>query len=342
MKYLQIAIIGILLFIGRIYPAESLNKILGIIGDISITQVDYEIAEEKYDKIIKFIPEELVPKGKSRKTKVIDYLIMNAIIDLTAREETIQVNQSRIDAELKRRMKIMGIIDRASFEKIIEQQTGLPFDLWLSELPHQIKKSQLMQIRINTQLPSEQEIRDWYNKNKRKVGFELKYREIAVVPRNPSVAEERRVYQEISEIYRSVAGNPKAFNLVAAGPRNQSPLPGGRMDWIPAFELFNKSRIIASLAASTGIGTISKVFRDERKRYCILKLEGKRPTPLATVRRGIQNLLYREKEDASFSAWIQQRKKEIPITIFDKQYLSENKLENTNDDFKFEENDEKD
>ncbi|MEM7184411.1 MAG: putative peptidyl-prolyl cis-trans isomerase [Spirochaetota bacterium] len=333
-------VLCIFLYAVQLGSAESLNKILGIVGRISITQIDYDIAKEKYNKIEKFIPDQLIQKGKSLKTKVIDYLIINAIVDMTAEEETIQVNEARLEAELKRRMKVMGIDNRKEFETVISQQTKLPFDIWLSELPHQIKKSQLMQIRISTQLPSEKEIRDWYRKNKKKVGFELKYREIAVVPRNSSIQEEKRVYDEISEIYRAVGRDPKAFNLVADGPRNRSNLRGGRMGWIPAFELFNKSRIIASLAASIGIGSISRVFRDETKRYCIIKLEGRRPTPLSSVRRGIQNLLYRQKEDSSFAAWIEQRKKEIPITIFDKEYLAENKLQVPDEDFKFKDTDE--
>ena len=74
--------------------AESLNKILGIVGRISITQIDYDVAKEKYNKIEKFIPDQLIQKGKSLKTKVIDYLIINAIVDMTAEEETIQVNEA--------------------------------------------------------------------------------------------------------------------------------------------------------------------------------------------------------------------------------------------------------
>ncbi|MCB1156866.1 MAG: putative peptidyl-prolyl cis-trans isomerase [Leptospiraceae bacterium] len=324
----------------NVYPGDSLNSILAIVGSVSITKFDYEDGLEKYEKLKKFMPDLEKKKEGSIKSRVLDFLIMRAIVDLTADEETIQVNKSRIEGEIQKRMELMQIDDPKKFEQVIESQTGLPYDLWVGEIPFQIKKAQLMQIRIPTQLPNEEEIQDWYNKNKTKVGFEMRYREIALVPNGSSIKEEQRIFKDISNIYKKVRGNRSAFISLASSSQNESKLYHGLMDWSPAFEIFNKSKVIASVAARMGIGTISEVFRDEKKRYCILLLEGKRPTPLEHIRTGIQNILYREKEDMTFARWIEQRRKEINIQIFDSEYLNEHGLPLPSQEFVIKDSDE--
>jgi putative peptidyl-prolyl cis-trans isomerase len=326
-----------------VHSGESLNQIMATVGHISITMLDYENGLDKYQKLTKVFPVPKTEQKFSLKTRVMNYLITRAIVDITADEETIQVNESRIESEIKKRMEIMGIETKEQFQKVTQTQTGLPYELWLDEMPFQIKKAQLMQIRVNTQLPTEEEIRIWYNKNKEKVGFELKVREIAIVPKDGSLQEEKRIYDEIAAISSEIRKDKSAFALIANGPRNQSRFRGGLIDWMPAFELYNQNQTITSIAANMRDGMISDIFRDDKKRYCIIKLEGKRPTPLDTIRRGIQNILYREKEESAFDEWIVQRKKEIPITIYDKEYLTENKIDAPLEKFDYstEEDDEK-
>ncbi|MBE7412581.1 MAG: putative peptidyl-prolyl cis-trans isomerase [Leptospiraceae bacterium] len=315
-----------------IFSAESLNKILATIKNTSITQIDYEYGEDKYKKLSKFLPK--INHKASMKTQVLDFLIARAIVDITAEEESIQVTEKRIDTEIEKRMEVMGIKDRAVFEKNIQAQTGMSFDMWVSELPYQIKKGQLLQVRVNTKLPSDKEILSWYNANKNKVGFEIRLREIALIPSKHSLEEETRISKEITAIRNEALKDPESFKLIASGPRNQSNYKnGGLIDWIPAFELYKQNKIAATVAMGLPEGKISDVFRDERKRYCIIKMEGKRPTPLELVKKGIQNMLYRDKEEDSFDNWVLSRRREISITIYDKEYIKENKLDTPEESF---------
>jgi len=330
----KIFLITVLIFSSSaVFSAESLNKILAIVKNISITQIDYEHGEEKYKKLSKFLPK--VNHRASMKTQVLDFLIARAIVDITAEEESIQVTEKRIETEIEKRMEVMGIKDRATFEKNIQSQTGMNFDMWISELPYQIKKGQLLQVRVNTKLPSDKEIQEWYNANKNKVGFEVKFREIALIPPKNSLEEETKISKEITSIRNETLKDPGAFKLIASGPRNQSNYRanGGLVDWIPAFELYKLNKIAATIAMGLQEGRVSDVFRDERKRYCIIKLEGKRPTPLELVKKGIQNMLYRDKEEDSFDGWILSRRREMSITIYDKEYIKENKLEAPEESF---------
>lgn len=303
---------------------ESLNNIIAIVGGISISQIDYERGKERYKIISKFAPP--TRKRKSFRTQVIDFLIDRAIIDLVAEEESITVNEKRIESEIEKRMEQTGSKTLEEFKQNVPKQTGMSFDDWLSDLPYQIKKGQIMQIRVSTPLPSEQEIRSWYNKNRQKVGFELRFREIAIAPRDASIDEESRIYKEITEIRSKVLKDPSLFRLIASGPRNSSSFRGGYVNWIPAFDLYKQSPVVASTASQTKPGKISEIYRDERKRYCILYMEGMRATPLESVRKGIQNVLYRDKEQQAYENWLQSMRDEISITTYDPIYNRENNI----------------
>ncbi|WP_017850928.1 putative peptidyl-prolyl cis-trans isomerase [Leptospira interrogans] len=315
-----------LFFLRPTHAAESLNRVIATVGTVSISELDLDDATEKYNRLQKHLKHE--DYRKSFRTRIIDFLIDRAIVDVVAEEESIQVNEQRVDSEIEKRMEVMGITNRKQFEKTMETSSGMPFELWATELPYQIKKGQLLQLKIAVPPPNEQEIRSWYNQNKDKVGFEIRYRIISIAPENDSIQEENRLYKEVSEIRKSILADPSSFALIAGSPRNDPALRArrGMVEWISSFDLYKYSKITATIAAPLPNGGVSEVFRDERKRYCILKIEGKRPTPMENLRGGIQNILYRDKEEDTFHRWLKESRAEIPIQIFDEAYRKENKI----------------
>ncbi|MCB1142065.1 MAG: putative peptidyl-prolyl cis-trans isomerase [Leptospiraceae bacterium] len=309
---------------------ETINRIIATIGQKSVTQMDYDKALEKYKLLFKNTKS---PYKGSLNTQIIDFLISRLIIEITSDEETITVTPKRIESEISRIMENSGISDRLAFEKHITERMGIPFQVWEEELPYQIMKNQLIQVRVPVRSPTEEEIQKWYNQNKSKIGFEFKYREIAIVPKNKSFDEEDRVSNEINQIKKEIRKDKSSFNLIASGPRNNSFHRNGFVDWTPIGEIFKENRFVANYLMQLKEGTFSDVFRDEKNRYCIIKVEGKRFTPLEVIRRYIQNVLQGEKIEASFDEWILERRKELPIFIYDKSYLIENKLEAPDESF---------
>lgn len=324
--------LGIIFFlagmISSLFAYESLNQVLAIVGTKSISQLEYEQGVERYKQISKY----MAPNRKkgSLHSQVLDFLIDRAIIDIVSEEESIQVNEKRIEAEIQKRMDSQGITDLEQFKKIIAQQYNAPYEQWIDDLPFQIKKAQLLQLRITPAPPSEQDILAWYNKNKAKVGFEFKFREFVLSPVNTSVDEEQKIFQELNDIRAKSIKDPTFFKLVASGPRNESrsKSSGGLVNWIATFELYKTQPITASILNQVGPGKFSDVFRDDRKRYCLVYVEGMRPTPVDSVRKGIQGLLYREKEQSSFEEWLAGMRKTTSITIIDPVYIKENSITN--------------
>ncbi|PJZ69189.1 putative peptidyl-prolyl cis-trans isomerase [Leptospira perolatii] len=338
-KLLPLSVKGICIFaLGislstSIQSADSLNRILATVGNQSISEQDYEDAQDKYHKLQRFLKGE--DPRKSIRTRIIDFLIDRAIVDAIAEEESIQVNEKRVEGEIEKRMELLGVTNRKQFEKTMENNSGMPFDLWITELPYQIKKGQLLQYKIAIPPPSEKEIRSWYNINKDKVGFEIRYRVIAITPNDDSISEESRVHKEVTELRKTLSADPNSFALIAGSARNDATLRArkGIVEWISSFELYKYSRATATAAAPIPAGSISEVYRDERKRYCILKVEGKRPTPIENVRAGIQNLLSREREEENFQKWVREQRGVVPIQIFDDAYKKENKIPDAQESF---------
>jgi putative peptidyl-prolyl cis-trans isomerase len=334
---MQKIFLSILLFIFipiSMESAESINRILAIVGKISISQFDFDKGEESYKILFKGRkPNIRVTKG-SHRSKILDFLIDRALIDITADEESIQAGEKNIEAEVERLMKLGNTPDRASFEKVILEKTGLPFETWFEDLPYQIKRNQLMQLRVNIKPPSEAEIHKWYMANRTKVGNEVKFREICISPKNSSFEEEQKVSNEINQIRKDLKRDTESFNLIANGPRNGAPGKGFN-DWIQTFEIYNRSPSLMSALSRIPEGGVSEPYRDDRGKYCIVRLEGKRSTPEENIKRNIGDILSREKAESSFDDWLISRRKELTITVYDKEYISENKLDTPDETFNY-------
>ncbi len=324
---LGLTLLGSILIDRPLQSAESINRIIVTVGSQSISELDYDDAQDKYQKLSRFLKNE--DTRKSLRTRIIDFLIDRAVVDSIAEDESIQVTEKRLEGEIEKRMELMGITSRKQFEKAIEASSGMAFDLWYTELPYQLKRGQLLQYKVPNHPPSEKDIKAWYGQNREKVGFEVQFRQIAIAPNNESISEESRIHKEAADIKKTIQSDPNSFGLIAGSPRNTDAglrARKGLVDWISSFELYKTNKSVAIAASNLQVGGVSEVFRDERKRYCVLKVEGKRPTPLENVKQGIGNLLMREKEDENFHKWVREQRSVVPIQIFDDIYKKENKI----------------
>ncbi|MCB1175908.1 MAG: hypothetical protein KDK39_20200, partial [Leptospiraceae bacterium] len=76
-------------------------------------------------------------------------------------------------------------------------------------------------------------------------------------------------------------------------------------------------RILAGVLFNTGNGGVSRVFRDSRGRYMLVKVERRRPIPITKVRELIKQRLYYEKQQTVFDDWIKEKRTTIAIIKVD-------------------------
>ncbi|MCR9141688.1 MAG: peptidyl-prolyl cis-trans isomerase [bacterium] len=290
---------------------EILNRVRLVVGSISITQIDI-------DNQIRTLRSSNKPPRNLQKAAV-DRLITRAIVSIEAERESIIVSEARMENEIRRRQLATGIDDFEEFKKVVTRQTGSSFDIWVDDLKFEIIKRQLVQVKLTVPQPSESEVETFYRKNRRKVGIEIRYREMMFAPKNGSIAEESRVSKLARQAYDRVRSNPSSFPSVARSmSENVSPLRafGGLQDYLPIQDIAERDQILAGILFNHSAGQVPRPFRTSGNRYVVVLIEGKRPIPLNKVREQIRQRLYFDKENETFEKWLAKRRKQIAISTF--------------------------
>ena len=286
---------------------KIINRVKYVVGNIPITHLDIEEMKTR----MKYLNRR---KPKRDRKKPIDELITRAIVYLEARKESLMVTDLRIENEIQKRKDASGISDEREFREMLEKQSGMPYRIWLDEMPYQILKRQLMQLKVSVTPPTEAEMKSFYRKNRKKVGMEAAWREMVFRPRNR--ADERRISRVANKVYRQVRRNPRKFVKIArTHPENRSRRRryGGYYGYTPFHKIFRRSQQLAGALFQLRKGQVSPVFVDSRKRYNIVMLVGRRATPYKKIRYVILQRIAMKKVEDGFLKWIEKKRKEIVI-----------------------------
>ncbi|GIX40423.1 MAG: putative peptidyl-prolyl cis-trans isomerase [Leptospiraceae bacterium] len=285
---------------------EELNYVYMVVGKKAVTKLELD----RITKLSGFIS-----KIENRKIEPEDFLIEKLIVEQVAEEESIIVNEERIKNEIEKRRLGANIKSMDEFQKVIEKETGLPFELWKEVLRYQLLKQQIIQIRIPIPQPTEKEIEDFYQKHKREIGIEVLFREI-VFPKTYTIQEEKKIYEVVKDVYNQLQQNPNQFSEIAKNLKeNVSPYKygGGIRLWTLITDIAKEDQIIAGAVFRLSVGSISPVFKNQNGQYVIVKVEGKRPIPLDKVQELIRIRLYYDKAEESFQNWLEQKKRDLII-----------------------------
>ena len=304
-------------------PGVVVNNVDYIVGNIPITSLDVAAMKEEIKQSRKKTRRRRWRSRRQREEQAaqlereaVNTLIARAILEREAQAESIIISEARVENEVEKRRGLSGINNEKEFRKEVEKQSGMPFDVWKKNLRFQLIRRQLIQIKLSVPAPSQTEIRDYYRKHRRKLGLELRFREIVLQPRNRKLEEEQRIATLARDIHQELQANPRSFSRVARRlPSNVSRrrFAGGLYDYMPIQEIAERDRLLAGVLYSLRPGQVSQVFRNPRNQYLIVRLEGKRPVPLSKVENGIRQRLYVEKEQEVFDNWIEERKKAVSI-----------------------------
>lgn len=286
---------------------EVVNRIRFVVGDIAITELDIDRMKET----IKHLQKSRLTPEDARDP--VEELIKRAIVRLEASKESLLVTDARIEHEISRRKEAAGVTSDEDFQKLVEKQAGMPYNVWLEDMPYQIQKRQIMQLKIQVPPPTTKEMEAFYRKNRDKVGVEVAWREMMFLPGSSS--DEMRVASMARDVHNTLRRNPNAFPRVAkTHPENKSraAAAGGYHGFEGLHELARTNNRLAGVLFQLSPGQMAPVFV-ENGRYYIIRLESRRATPFDNVRRLIQGRVMLEKEEQEFHRWIEKQKKDIAI-----------------------------
>ena len=291
--------------------AKIFNRSLYQVGPKVITAIDL-------NNMKKQLRSQGQKRNLSKKAK--DALITRAIVNIEGEENNIIISKKRLENEIGKRSAQQGLSKR-KFTKKIERETGISFSDWINELRYRLVRRQLVQLSLEIKPATLAELKKFYRKNKKRIGIEIKFREIVFVPKNNNFAEESRISNLAKDVHFRLTNNPKSFaNLAKTIPDNKSYYKkrGGLRPYQSIYDIAAKNKILAGLLFNMPKGAISRPFRDSLKRYLIVKLESKRPIAFRKVKHLILARVYAEKEETAFKKWITRKKKEIIVSSIPK------------------------
>ena len=293
-------------------PGEMLNRIVMIVGDRPVTELDIEGAMEG----VRAGRSGNRKRGTRAEDQALDDLVVRSIVEREAEKESIIISDTRIQNEIDRRKELSGINSDKVFRQEVEKNTGMAFEVWIDDMRFQLKKRHLIQLMVSVPRPSDAEVERFYRQNRNKIGVEVSFREMILRPKNSSIQEERRISNLAKDLRKKVASNPNNFASLARNtPENVSPLRyrGGLQPYTGIQEVAARHQMLAGLLFSMRNGEVSGVYRDPNGNYLFAQLLGKRPVPLDSVGEMIRQRLYFEKEEEAFDTWIDSKMKEISI-----------------------------
>jgi putative peptidyl-prolyl cis-trans isomerase len=330
---------------------EPYDRVIAIVNTRPITESDVVSRLDQLKKQKRIKRENLAYE----KSRVLDTFIENVLVDETAAEESIIVSNKKImghvdnilmqylSTRTKNREELdkltkkisLRILDKlngdlskkdkkleritSEFIAFVEKSRKTDFFMFTEEIRINITKQQLIQIAIGLSPPSKKEVKEWFNKNRKKLGVEINAKHILIIPKGKSLAAERKANKKIAGLLSRVRKGESFEKLAAKYSEDRaSAVKGGSLGWVNIATL--DPYFANAVYRMKQRGQISTVFKSNFG-YHIVKYLGRRPVKLESVERMIIAKLYNERMIEQFKKWVIERKNKSAIKIFMKNYV---------------------
>ena len=288
--------------------SEVISQVVAVVGNRAITNIslDDEVA------IIKQHPDQ-IPKGiGSLPNRVLDTMIDKLLVELEAEKESIIVSPERINNQIKKEGAQRGITDDAALKQLVTSQLKVSWEKYQEVVRERILTEELMQLKIKTPHLPEDEMKNWYNQNKKRIGDRYKFRMIRIPFNLHNAQDELRANTMIVEAKKIAITNfAKAVSLYS---KDESAQNGGDMGWKGINEVAAVHPYLASLLVQTPVGQLSQEVAIEDS-YYLLKVEAKQAITYTEAKDMIQGYLFREKQAESFKQWLKDARKTKGVKI---------------------------
>lgn len=319
MKYFRLSIFLLLLF-ATSFPLFSkdndgyqvIDQVVATVANRAITMVDMEQGKSEFKR-----RKDIKKDKRNLDSQVLDMLINRAIIRFTAEDESITVSENQIQKEIKRQMEAQGIKSENAFKALVKKQFHLTWDEYLEEVANQLYMRQVVQIRVPVPPPSQESARDWYKKNRRKLGNKYLARVIQMKFKKGDYQDELRVSKAMKAArVLALKDFPTAAKKYS---QHSSASRGGLLGWVRPEEIAMSDRFLAGAIVNSPRSTVSQVFVGSRG-YYIVKVEKTAPIDFEEVYNYIMAFLYNENEQRAFAKWLKAERSKVAVQIFINNY----------------------
>lgn len=236
-KKSKLAFLFFLLFSAASIAANSLDRVLVIVNDSVITEIELEHRLQMVKKQLG--PQTNIPEQALR-SQLLDRLILDKIQHQIAERSGIQIDDVTLDQAVTNIMKDNKLSMTEFRARLTEE--GVDYDTFREELRHDMMVSQLQKREIVPHITvSEQEIAHYLKSpegsNNIAAEYHLKHILIAL-PSNPTPEQIHTTEREATKILQGLQQEGAAFNTMAIRySQGQQALQGGDLGWRRLSEL---------------------------------------------------------------------------------------------------------
>jgi putative peptidyl-prolyl cis-trans isomerase len=318
----KIIFIIIILFIyNHAFSWEIYDKVIATVNETPLIESEIIFKFERMIGQKKMVPNKL----SYEKSRLLDKFIEEALVEQTAKQESIIVSPEKIDNQIKKIMERMDVKSIDAFKRTIEKTENITFEEYRDELRKSLISEQVMSIAIGVSPPSVKEAEDWYKANKEKVGYEVNIQQIFIRLANDSYAENKRANKLAGELYNKIKSG-QTFESVAKESSEDMATKnnGGNLGWLPLSNMAKKDIILANNIYNEFIVNRNKyAVVKSSTGYHIIKYNGRRTTSFEAAKEDIFNLLYQKKLIEQFKKWVSQKRQQSDIKIYMQDYIKE-------------------
>lgn len=253
-------------------------------------------------------------------SRLLDKFIEEAIVTQEAEDQYIIVSDAKVDNHIQKIMERMRITSVKEFSERVEKTEHISYADYKEEIRKSLMTEQVMSLAIGVSPPTKKEGMQWYNANRDRLGFEVKLKHILIRPKGKSLAEEKRVNDEIKNLRRRIAGGESFESMAMKYSEDPgSASRGGDLGWVALGELdpYFANEVYRMNQPGQLSGVIKSSFG-----YHIVKYLGRRPITYDAVEDKIMNMLFQQKLAEQFVKWVAQRRKESDVRIYLEGYVN--------------------
>ncbi|MBN2039027.1 MAG: peptidylprolyl isomerase [Spirochaetes bacterium] len=312
--------IAVFILCSPVFSWEEYDRIIATVNETPIIKSELE---QKFERLLsqKKIPAKKIPGEKSR---LLDKFIDDAIVDQTAKKESIIVSPEKIDNQIKQIMARTNTRSMDDFIKQIEKNEKIPFEEYREELRKSLVLEQVMSIAIGISPPNTKEAKEWYDKNKKELGYEVNLQHILVKMKNDSFAENKRANNTAKDLFTKTSKQSFESAAKQYSDDNATRNNGGSLGWISLSDLAKQDILFANnIYKEFVIDNKKKAIVKSGSGYHIIKYNGKRRSTFEAVKNDIFNLLYQKKMAEQFKTWASRKRLESDIKIYMEDYITD-------------------
>ncbi|HOP40315.1 MAG TPA: peptidylprolyl isomerase [Geobacteraceae bacterium] len=298
--------------------AEMVSSIAVLVNGDPITTYDLAKEQEALARNIKESGDP-VPGTDQLRQVALESLINKKLIEQKIQELGIKISDDEINKAIEDVKKTNNISEEKLLAALAAR--GISFDDYKAQLKEQLERLRLISVEVRSKIQiGEKEIREYYNEHadKFQVDEAFHVRQIFfAIPSGVDQAQKLKVEEKAKKVLSEAKGGADFAELAKKHSDDLSGRDGGDLGFLKRGDLI---REIGSALSGLKPGEVSGLIRTSAGIH-IMKLEEYRKgqqRDFDSVKREIEDLLYRQKSEERFSQWLDGLRKNAAIEILDK------------------------